>query len=70
LKDPSDERFQAINLQNKAFNKRVGNVIGGKVILKEAGFVEDNGFFRMNEPKMDRVAEFAEEIARLVQLMN
>jgi len=71
LKDPTDDRFKAINLSNKAFLKRVGNVIGGKVILKEAGFVEDDGFFKMGESaNMDRLAEFGNEIGRLLELMN
>jgi len=38
MKDPSDPKFQSINLANEAFQKRVGKINGGKIILKGFGF--------------------------------
>jgi len=66
LKDPSNEKFSKINLQNNAYITRVGNVIGGNVILKEAGFVEEESFLTMKNPDMSRVAEFLANIERVL----
>lgn len=41
IKDPTDPKFQSINLGNEAFQKRVGKINGGKIILKGFGFEED-----------------------------
>lgn len=41
VKDPSDAKFQSINLLNEAFQKRVGKITGGRIILKGFGFEED-----------------------------
>ena len=41
MKDPNDEKFKSINLTNEAFQKRVGKITGGKIILKAFGFEED-----------------------------
>lgn len=38
LKDPSDERFQTINMENNAFKTRVKPFVGGLHILLEVGF--------------------------------
>lgn len=57
-------------MSNKAFQKRVGQVIGGKVILKEAGFQEQDGFLVMDQPNMARVREFFDEINRILEIMN
>lgn len=62
LKDPSNEKFSKINLQNNAYVTRVGNVIGGNVILKEAGFVEEEGFLVMKSTDMARIADFVANI--------
>ena len=43
LKDPSDPKFQSINLENAAFQKRVGKIQGGKMILQGFGFEEEDG---------------------------
>jgi hypothetical protein len=59
LKDSSNPKFQKINLSNNAFQKRVGNVIGGKVILKEAGFEEEGGFYVMKSTDTARITQFA-----------
>lgn len=70
MKNPQEEKFSRINLSNKAFQKRVGQVIGGKVILKEAGFEEQDGFLAMNKPDMDRVKEFLHEINSILEKLN
>jgi hypothetical protein len=38
LKDPQDERFQSINMDNNAFKTRVKPFVGGVQILQEVGF--------------------------------
>ena len=38
IKDPNDPKFQSINLENEAFQKRVGKINGGLIILKAFGF--------------------------------
>lgn len=43
LKDPSDPKYQSINLENKAFQNRVGKIQGGRVILQGFGFEEEDG---------------------------
>ena len=40
IKDPNDPKFQQINLANEAFQKRVGKINGGYMVLKGFGFVE------------------------------
>ena len=39
IKDPQNEKFQKVNLENKAIEARVGKINGGIMILKGAGFV-------------------------------
>lgn len=38
VKDPSNEKFQKINLDNNAVQTRIAKVNGGLAILKGAGF--------------------------------
>lgn len=49
LKNPAEEKFRKINLGNENFMKRVGNLFGGITILKDCGFVENNGFLLMEK---------------------
>jgi UBX domain-containing protein 1/4 len=42
LKDPNEEKYKKINLTNEAFQKRVGKITGGLIILKGAGFEEND----------------------------
>ena len=53
LKDPSDPKFQSINLENAAFQKRVGKIQGGKVVLQGFGFEEEDGKLVLKEFKKD-----------------
>ena len=41
LKNPSEEKFRKVNLDNAAVKKRVGDVTGAKFILKGMGFGEN-----------------------------
>jgi len=52
MKDPKNNKFRRINLENNAFKKRVGKVVGGKQMLIAAGFVEENEFLVMNRPDL------------------
>lgn len=58
LKEPANEKYQRINLSHAAFVSKVGNVLGGKKLLEEAGFKEKVGFFVMKNKDMERVKEF------------
>ena len=40
LKNPSEDKFRYINLENNAFKNKVDSCLGGRVLLKEIGFVE------------------------------
>lgn len=42
LKDPSNEKFRRVNLDNEAIKKRVSTINGGLNILKGAGFVKSD----------------------------
>lgn len=56
-KDRTNPKFQKINTNNPAFKKRVGDVLGGNVILKNCGFGEPDaeGFFNydLSTPEAD-----------------
>jgi hypothetical protein len=58
VNDPKDEQKRTINLSNAAFIKRVGNVLGGKNILKEIGFVDELGMFKLYNPNLDEVNQW------------
>jgi hypothetical protein len=46
LKDPSNEKFRKVNLDNENIQKRVTKINGGLQILKGAGFKQsDEGNF-------------------------
>ena len=53
VKNPTDPKFLNINLANDAFQKRVGKISGGKIILKALGFEEDVGENKMVLSKYD-----------------
>jgi len=42
LKDPSNEKFRKVNLENNAIKTRIANVNGGLNILKGGGFVKND----------------------------
>lgn len=45
IKNPSEPKFRKINAKNPNFQARVGNILGGLVILKDCGFEEDSEGF-------------------------
>jgi hypothetical protein len=57
LKEPDNDKFKKINLGNEAFNKRVGKITGGILILKGAGFVEQEDFLVLDNINNELVRE-------------
>lgn len=58
VKDPSEEKFRRINLANENFQKRVGKVTGGLIILKGVGFEEHpDGTLFLASPDVDLVKQ-------------
>lgn len=47
IQNPNEEKFRKINCENPNFKSRVGDIIGGKVLLKEAGFEEHDTHLEM-----------------------
>lgn len=66
IKDPKNMKFREINLSNNAFNRRIGNILGGKNILKEAGFEDELGFFKMNEVKKEELKQWSDAIQKCI----
>lgn len=62
-KDPKNPKFLEINLENKAYKNRIGSVIGGKMLLIEIGFEEEDGALKMKDVNQKRLYDF-------VQLIN
>ena len=50
-KDPSNEKFRKINLDNENVQKRVGKINGGLAILKAVGFkqADDGNYMQLAE---------------------
>ena len=62
LKDPSNEKFRRVNLDNEAVQKRVGKINGGLIILKAVGFSEaSDGNYLIIENVDEAVLRNAEE---------
>lgn len=57
LKDPSNEKFRRVNLDNEAIKKRVSTINGGLSILKGAGFfkAEDGNYLTIEQSQVDSV---------------
>lgn len=69
MKNPSEPKFRKINAENENFKNRVGNIAGGKTLLKECGFEEKESFLEMAEnADLNRIQEFVSEIEKA--LMN
>jgi hypothetical protein len=51
IKDPNNEKFRRVNLDNEAIQKRVAKVNGGLQILKGVGFnkAEDGNYLIVTE---------------------
>lgn len=65
LKDPSNEKFRKVNLDNEAIKKRVATINGGLSVLKGAGFTkaEDGNYLQVDT--ID--AKLVQEIVGMVQ---
>ena len=67
LKEPTNQKFLEINLENKAFMNRVGGVIGGKTLLLEIGFEEEQGILKMKEFNQNRIISFVNLIQKSLE---
>lgn len=62
VEKPEDDKFRTINLENAAFRRRVGGLMGGVAFLKSLGFqkVEDEGLLKLAVDKRDvKLLQFA-----------
>ena len=65
LKDPTNEKFRKVNLDNEAIKKRVSTINGGLSVLKGAGFAKaDDGNYLQVEAIN---APLVEEIVKMLQ---
>lgn len=69
IQNPHDEKFCRINGENVNFKQRVGDIIGGKVILREAGFVEEGNFLVAGKDT-SRAQDFLQMIDAALAKMN
>jgi PUB domain len=70
VQNPHEEKFRKINLENANFKARVGDIIGGKVLLKEVGFEEHGTFLEMQGHDTKRAAQLVSEIEKALSRMN
>jgi len=42
MKDPTNDKFKRVNMANEAIKARIVKITGGLIILKGAGFVEND----------------------------
>ena len=65
IKDPENEKFRRVNLDNDAVQKRVGKVNGGLAILRGVGFenAPDGNFLVLEKVDMD-VLKKTEELLK------
>lgn len=47
--NPSEQKFQSINMENAAFQRLVGGKKGGPEVMKAIGFVEQDGKLVISE---------------------
>ncbi len=55
MKDPEEEKFRTINLENEGFKKRVGKIGGALKILKAAGFESEGTKLVIHKPDLERI---------------
>lgn len=70
MQNPTEDKFKKINAENVNFQNRVGNIIGGKVLLKEAGFEEEGTMLVANEKDLDRAKELLSCVEDTLSKMN
>ena len=71
LSNPAEEKFRRINGENPNFKARVGDIIGGKVLLREVGFEENGTFLDISTTAdISRVKELVTHIEETLSKMN
>mmetsp|Transcript_118182 Transcript_118182/g.164634 ORF Transcript_118182/g.164634 Transcript_118182/m.164634 type:complete len:153 (-) Transcript_118182:71-529(-) len=66
LKDPSNEKFRKVNLENNAVQNRVAKINGGLQILTGMGFVQksDGNYLFMDDVDLDLVTKSVEMLKK------
>jgi len=70
VQSPNEEKFRKINLENANFKARVGDIIGGKLLLREVGFEEHGTLLEMQGHETKRAAQLVAEIEKALSRMN
>lgn len=70
MKNPSEPKFRNINPTNAAFKSRVGDVIGGRKILDDIGFSEQNGTYTLKDADTKRISQFIQIIDEELDRLN
>lgn len=71
LTNPAEEKFRRINGENPNFKARVGDIIGGKVLLREVGFEENGTFLEVSATAdLTRAKELVAHIEDTLSKMN
>lgn len=62
LKDPTNEKFRKVNLDNEAIKKRVATINGGISVLKGAGFTkaDDGNYLQVDAINADLISEIVQ----------
>ena len=70
IKDPTEEKYRKINAENPNFKARVGEIMGGRNLLKEVGFEENGTFLVIQGTDTTRAAVLVKEIEKTLSRMN
>lgn len=71
MTNPAEEKFRKINGENPNFKARVGDIIGGKVLLREVGFEENGTFLEVSATAdLTRAKELVAHIEDTLSKMN
>lgn len=71
MSNPAEEKFRKINGENPNFKARVGDIIGGKVLLREVGFEENGTFLEVSAAAdLTRAKELVFHIEDTLSKMN
>lgn len=57
VNNPTEEKFRKINLENKAYQTRVGECFGAKESLEYLGFVEEGTFLVCHTPNFEMLKQ-------------
>jgi len=70
ISNPQEEKFRKINGENANFKARVGDIIGGRALLKEVGFEENGAFLEIHTNDPHRAQDLVKEIDNALTKMN